>query len=97
MVKNMDDVNKEYLKTYYNDLKVIKSEVFFTPMLIILPLLVGIFLIYDWFCRGYSLGISDFNGELMLGVIILVGNVLFDVPFVSSLIRYKKDKSRSKI
>ncbi len=96
-MKNMDDANKEYLKTDYDNLKVVKSEIFFTPMLIILPLLVGVFLVYDWFCRGYSLGVSDFNGELMLGVIILVCNVLFDIPFVYSLIRYKKTKNRSKI
>jgi len=93
----MDDTNKEYLKTDYNNLKVVKSEIFFTPMLIVLPLLVGIFLIYDWFCNGYSVGDPKFNGELMLGVIILVGNVIFDIPFVSSLIRYKKTKNRPKV
>ena len=93
----MDDTNKEYLKTDYDDLKIVKSEIFFTPMLIVLPLLVGVFFVYDWFCRGYSLGVSDFNGELIFGVIILVSNILFDVPFVSSLIRYKKTKNRSKV
>jgi len=96
-VKNMGDTNKEYLKTDYDDLKIVKSEIFFTPMLIVLPLLVGVFFVYDWFCRGYSTGVSDLDGHLMLGVIILIGNILFDVPFVSSLIRYKKYKSRSNV
>jgi hypothetical protein len=93
----MDDANKEYLKIDYDDLKVVKLEIFFTPMLIILPLLVGVFLVYDWFNRGFSLGIPDFNGQLMLGVIILVGNILFDIPFVFSLIRYKKNKRHSEV
>ncbi|MDH7517259.1 MAG: hypothetical protein QHH19_02810 [Candidatus Thermoplasmatota archaeon] len=93
----MDVKDKEYLKTDYNNMKIVKSEVFFAPMLIILPLLVGSFLVFDWFNRGYSLGVSDLNGQLMLGVIILVGNILFDIPFVSSLIRYKKDKRHFKV
>lgn len=93
----MDGKDKEYLKTDYDDLKIVKSEIFFTPMLIILPLLIGVFFVYDWFYRGYSFGISDLDGQLMLGIIILCGNILFDVPFVSSLIRYKKIKKYSEI
>jgi hypothetical protein len=90
----MDDMNKEYLKTDYDDLKVVKSEIFLTPMLIILPLLVGVFFVYDWFYRDYSLGVLDLDGHLMFGVVILIGNIMFDIPFIKSLIRYRRNKKR---
>jgi len=87
-VKNMSD--KEYLKTNYDDLKVIKTEIVFTPLLLVLPVVVAGFLINNWFNSGFSKGISTYDGELMLAIIILVGNIMFDIPFVGSLIRYSK-------
>lgn len=70
--------------------RVIRTEILFTPLLIVLPIVVGVFLIYDWFCRGFSIGSSVFDGELMLGIIILVGNIMFDIPFLKSLLRYRR-------
>jgi len=75
----------EYLEKGSNDVKVLRSEIFFTPLLIFLPLFVSCFMIYDWFSRGFSLGISSFDTELILGVIILFGNIVFDIPFIKSL------------
>jgi hypothetical protein len=89
-VKIMRSKGKEYLETNYNDLKVIKTEAMLTPLLIILPLVVAVFLINDWFFSGFSKGISERDGELILAIIILIGNIMFDVPFIRSLIRYKK-------
>jgi len=63
-----------------------RPELWFAPLLIILPIVVSIFLIRDWFYRGFSLGISTYDGELFLAIIILVGNIIFDVPFLKSLI-----------
>ena len=63
-----------------------RLEFWFAPLLIILPIVVSIFLIRDWFYRGFSLGISTYDGELFLAIIILVGNIIFDVPFLKSLI-----------
>ena len=63
-----------------------RLELWFAPLLIILPIVVSIFLIRDWFYRGFSLGISTYDGELFLAIIILVGNIIFDVPFLKSLI-----------
>lgn len=63
-----------------------RPEFWFAPLLIILPIVVSIFLIRDWFYRGFSLGISTYDGELFLAIIILVGNIIFDVPFLKSLV-----------
>jgi hypothetical protein len=80
----------EYLKTGSNNAKVIRTEILFTPLLIVLPILVGFIFIYDWFCRGFSMGNSAFDGELIIGVIILISNIVFDIPFIKFLKRYKK-------
>ena len=79
-----------YLKSYNNNLKIFRSELVFTPLLVALPVLVSIFLIYDWYSRGVSTGNTIYNGELILAVIILIGNFMFDIPFIRSLVRFKK-------
>lgn len=89
-MKTMRSKGKEYLETNYDDLKVIKTEVMLTPLLIALPLVVAVFLINDWFNSGFLEGISKYDGELLLAIIILVGNIMFDIPFIRSLIQYKK-------
>jgi ABC-type phosphate transport system permease subunit len=86
----MEYNEKEYMKNESNDLRMVRTEILFTPLLVILPLIVAGFLIYDWYCRGFSQDSSLFNGELMLGIIILVANITFDVPFIKSLIKFKK-------
>ena len=73
------------MKKGNNYTKVIRTEILFTPLLITLPLVVSILLIYDWYNRGFSVNNPAFNGELILGIIILVGNIIFDVPFIKSL------------
>ena len=91
-MKNMKRKGKEYLETNYYDLKVIKTEVMLTPLLIALPLIVAVFLIDDWFFSGFSKGISERDGELLLAAIILICNIMFDIPFIGSLIQYKKNR-----
>jgi hypothetical protein len=92
----MKNKGKEYLKTDYSNLKVIKTEILLTPLLIITPLLVAGFFINSWFLNGFSKGVSSHDGELMLAIIILVGNIIFDIPFASSMIKYKKILSQYK-
>jgi len=83
--------SKEYLKTDHKNLRVIKTEILFTPLLIVFPLIIASYLISDWYLRGYVQGNSSaFEGELILGIIILIGNIMFDIPFVKSLIHYRK-------
>ena len=82
---------KEYLKTDYKNLKVIKTEILFTPLLIVFPLIIAGSLISDWYINGYALGnSSSYEGELILGIIILIGNIIFDIPFIKSLIHYRR-------
>ena len=92
----MRDKGKKYLKTDYSNLKVIKTEILLTPLLISAPLLVSGFLINNWFLNGFSKGVSSHDGEFMLAIIILVGNIMFDIPFASSMIKYKKILSQYK-
>ena len=81
---------EEYLKNEYNDLRLVRTEILFTPLLVFLPLIVAAFLINDWFFNGFSNSVSDYDGELMLAIIILVCNIIFDIPFLRSLIQFNK-------
>lgn len=73
-----------------NNTRLIRLEIWFAPLLITLPIVVSIFLIRDWFYRGFSKGISTYDGELFLAIIILVGNIVFDVLFLKSLLSLRK-------
>ena len=81
--------NKEiyYLKVKRNDRNIVRIEILLTPLLIGLPIIVGFLFIYDWFYRGFLTNSSVFDGELILGIIILVSNIMFDIPFIKSLLR----------
>jgi hypothetical protein len=83
--------NKDYIKND-NNLRLVRTEILFTPLLILLPLIVTSFLINEWFFRGFSKGISDYDGQFMLAIIILFCNILFDIPFIKTLILFNKKK-----
>ena len=83
----------EYLKKNNNFEKVIRTEVLFTPLLIIVPVIVGIFLIYNWYVKGFLANNSIYDGELLIGIIILFGNFIFDIPFLKSLKALSKGKN----
>ena len=55
MVKNMNDKKSlQYLKNEkINDKKIFRTEIIFTPLLFVAPLIVGVFLIYDWYTRDF--------------------------------------------
>jgi len=80
----------EYIKKEENHEKLLRAELLFAPLLIICPVLVSVFLINDWYIRGFSTGISTYDGELLLAAIILSGNILFDIPFIKSLKTHHK-------
>ena len=89
----MNKKKMDYIKSDNSYEKVIRTEILFTPLLIIFPIIVSIFLIYDWFIRGFSVGNPAYNGELMLGIIILVDNIIFDILFIKSLKTLSKGKN----
>jgi hypothetical protein len=68
----------------------LRLELWFAPILIIVPLAVSSFLIWDWYARGSSLGLSVYDGELLLGLLILCGNLAVDIPFVRSIRTLRK-------
>jgi hypothetical protein len=83
---------KEYMKNEHANARVIRGELISAPLLVLFPLIVGFFFIYDWYSRGFIMGDSAFNVELMLGIIIIVGNVIFDIPFIRTLKSASKKK-----
>jgi len=90
MVKHMSGNEMDYLKNSADNVKVVRTEILFTPLLIVLPLIVGYFLINDWYNRDFITSELELTGELMLGIIILAGNVMFDVPFIKFLLTRRK-------
>ena len=82
-----------YIKNNNSDAKVIRTEILFTPLLVFAPLAVGLLLIYDWLTRDFLTGGElDLLSELMLGIIILICNIIFDIPFIKSLRKLSKKK-----
>ena len=87
----MNESEMEYVKKDRSFAKVIRTEILFTPLLIIFPFVVGFFLIYDWFDKGLDFA---HYGEFILGIIIIVGNIAFDVPFLKSLKELSKKNKK---
>jgi len=82
----------KYIKNENSDSKIIRTEILLTPLLVFAPLAVGFLLIYDWITRDFLTGELNLLGELMLGIIILICNIIFDIPFVKSLHELSKKK-----
>jgi len=68
----------------------IRLELWFAPLLLLLPLLVSLIFLWEWYAKGFIVGSSVYDGELLLGLIVLFGNLAFDVPFLRSIRMLKK-------
>lgn len=79
-MKNGYDNKKENIRKL-----LLRLELWFAPVLIIIPIVVSWFFIWDWYRRGFSTGSSLYDGELILGLLLLLGNIFFDVLFLRSL------------
>ncbi len=86
----MNENNMKYMKNNNNS-KILRTEILFAPLLIFLPFIIGFLFINDYYVRGVIGNDPSFFGELILGIVIIVGNILFDIPFIKSLIK-KKEK-----
>lgn len=93
--KNLDDLKElEYIKNKSTDDKrLFRTEIMLTPLLVLAPLIVGFLLIHDWYFRDFLWDELDLFGELLLGFIIIIGNILFDIPFLKSLRSYSRKKN----
>lgn len=87
----MNKNEMEYIKKGSNFSKLIRTEILFTPLLIIFPFIVGIFLIYDWIDNGLAF---TYYGSFALGLIIIIGNIAFDIPFIKSLVKLSKKNKK---
>jgi len=85
-MKSKNDTRKENIQKL-----LLRLELWFAPMLIIVPIGVSFFFVWDWMVRGFSMGSSVYDGELILGLLLLFGNLFFDVLFLQSL-RIQKEK-----
>ena len=93
----MNKEKMEYIRSDNHIRRIVRTELLLTPLLVALPFLIGILFIYDWYNRGFVEGASfDYLGTLMLGIIILVGNIIFDIPFIRSLINFTRAKNSKK-
>ena len=88
----MMNENMEYMKKEKSIAKLLRTEILLAPVLIIIPIIIGTIFLYDWYRRGFLTGDPSFNINLILGLIIIIGNILFDIPFIKSLIEHSKEK-----
>lgn len=92
--KNTDSkISLEYLENErFYDEKIVRTELLAAPFLVFIPLLVGFLLVYDWYARDFLENNLNLFSELILGFIIIIGNVLFDIPFIRSMKKFEKEK-----
>jgi hypothetical protein len=91
-------MEKRNQKTNENIRKLLlRLELWFAPLLIIVPVAVSMLFFQEWYTRGFLTGSPAFDGELFIGVLILFGNMVVDVAFLRSirLLRKKKNNQRS--
>jgi len=86
-MEKKDDTRKENIQKL-----LVRLELWFAPLLIIMPMVVSMFFIWDWYVRGFSQNTALYDGELILGLLLLCVNFLFDVLFLRSLrVQRKKE------
>ncbi len=84
-MENKNDTRKENIQKL-----LLRLELWFAPVLIIVPIGVSLFFLWDWYVRGFSTGSSVYDGELLIGLLLLIGNLIFDIFFLRSLRILKK-------
>jgi len=82
---NKNDTRKENIQKL-----LLRLELWFAPVLIIVPIGVSLFFLWDWYVRGFSTGSSVYDGELLIGLLLFIGNLMFDIFFLRSLRVLKK-------
>ena len=86
-MEKQKELKKDYIRTL-----LVRLELWFAPLLIIMPMFVSMFFLWDWYIRGYSQRSSLYDGEMILGLLLLGVNFFFDVLFLRSIrLQKKKD------
>jgi hypothetical protein len=68
----------------------LRLELWFAPWLLLVPLIVSLVFIGEWYGKGYLANSQQYNGDLLIGLLLLIGNLVFDIPFLRSLRMLKK-------
>jgi len=68
----------------------LRLELWFAPLLLLVPFIVSVVFLLEWYTKGFITGSSKYDGELLLGLLLIVGNLLFDIPFVGSIRTLRK-------
>jgi len=68
----------------------LRLELWFAPLLLIVPIIVSVVFFLEWYTKGFTSGSSAYDGELLLSMLILIGNIFFDIPFIRSIRTLKK-------
>ena len=89
VIKKVNEEKMTYVKNSNSNERIFRTELLLAPLLILSPFIVGIIFINDWYVRGFLEGSSAFDGELILGIVIIILNILFDIPFIKSLRNFK--------
>ena len=61
--------------------------------LIIVPIVVSLFFLWDWYVRGFSTGSSVYDGELLIGLLLLIGNLCLIFLFYDHYAFLRKNSS----
>ncbi|MEM4258718.1 MAG: hypothetical protein QXL17_06175 [Candidatus Thermoplasmatota archaeon] len=77
-------IEKERHKT--STITITRLELWLTPLLVIIPCLVSFLMIYEWYIHGLLHNDIRYTPEGMVGAIILIGNIIFAVPFVKTIL-----------
>ena len=85
---------ERYLTLENETEKLVRIELLFSPLLLCIPLCVSFVMIWAWFSQGYLLGSTGYDGQLLVALVILIGNLLFAIPFLRSLIVVSRRRSR---
>jgi hypothetical protein len=87
-VKRMKNTNNRRMITIQRLL--LRLEFWFAPLLLIVPIIVSVVFLLEWYTKGFINGSSEYDGELLLSLLLIVGNLVFDIPFVRSVRTLKK-------
>jgi hypothetical protein len=68
----------------------LRLELWFAPLLLLVPIIVSVVFLLEWYTKGYLNGSSEYDGEFLLALLLLGGNLMFDIPFVRSIRTLKR-------
>jgi len=84
-------MNKKGLRQAQRIILSRRLEIWLTPVLVIAPFLIAILFLIESVEQGVLRGAPLYEGEFLLGCIIIVGTLVFDVPFLRT-VHFRKRK-----